>query len=155
MNWHCRICSWNLKRQSWGQDVDLWLMSNVLYFQNDTTVFSSLIKKRSSCIRKIVASCVCQLYSVGNEALNHPNVGVRWFRKHKGWPEHSRGGRWIVKSRFARGKLDMWQSLLVLRPSPQFHPINYSISPNNHCVNHNYTEPALLLTMKTPAAPSL
>lgn len=41
-----------------------------------------------------------------------------------------------------------------LGPSPQFHPTNYSISPNNHCVNHNYMEPGLVLTMKTPVAPS-
>lgn len=40
-------------------------------------------------------------------------------------------------------------------PLPQFHPNNYSIWPDNHCVNHNYTEPAVALTRKTPAAPSL
>lgn len=40
-----------------------------------------------------------------------PNGGVFWFRKHKGWPESCRGE--TVKSRFARGKWDIWQSLLV------------------------------------------
>lgn len=44
-------------------------MSNALYFQNDTMVFSFLLQK--ICINfKDVAACVSQLYAVGNEALN-------------------------------------------------------------------------------------
>lgn len=36
-------------------------------------------------------------------------------------------GGGVTKSRFAKGKLDIWQSIHVLGPSPQFHPANYSI----------------------------
>lgn len=45
------------------------------------------------------------------------------------------------------------KSVLVLGPSPQFHPNNYSIWPDKRCVNRNYTEAAAALAMTTPAAP--
>lgn len=58
-----------------------------------------------------------------------------------------------MKSRLARAKRDMWHSLLVWGRRHKSDPVNYRISPNNHCVNHNYMGPVQLLTMKTIAAP--
>lgn len=120
MNWRCRICgccSETSRDNHEGRDVDLWLMSNVLYFQNYTMVFSFLLKTTTK--KKIYINykgfgllCFSALPS-GKWSTKWSNVGVFWFRKHKGWPQRSRGGRWIVKSRFARGKWDIWQSLLV------------------------------------------
>lgn len=88
--------------------------------------------------------------------------GGKWSTK---WPQclcslvqtgpNTAGGETSCKVTFCEGKTRYVAKCSCLGPSPQFHPINYSISPNNHCVNHNYTEPGVLLTKKTPAVVSL
>lgn len=99
-------------------------------------------KKGSGCVVKTEASSVCQFHSLGNEAPNRPNILPS--------PVLPTARR---KSRSVRGKWDMWQSLLVWGPRHNSDPVNYRISPNNHCVNHNYMGPVQLLTIKTIAAP--
>lgn len=98
---------------------------------------------------------VCQLYSVGNGAINYPNAGVLWGSGSENTMAGQKSGGMNRKVTFAGGRIGNVAESSCLGPSPQLHPINYSISPNNHCVNHNYTEPPLVLAMKTPAGPGL
>lgn len=61
------------------------------------------------------------------------------------------GGKRIVKSCFVRGKLDMWQSLLVWGRRHNSNPINYSISPNNH----NYMGASITSHHENPCCPGV
>lgn len=63
---------------------------------------------------------------------------------------------------FTHGSCEAWRGqsgtcgthrLLVWGRRHNSDPVNYRISPNNHCVNHNYMGPVQLLTMKTIGAP--
>lgn len=83
--------------------------------------------------------------TLGNEALNHPNVWCSPVQK------TLYGGGRIVKSCFVRGKLDMWQSLLVWGRRHNSNPINYSISPNNH----NYMGASTTSHHENPCCPEV
>lgn len=112
-----------------------------------------LVLKGSLWIIKHVVCRVCQLYSDGNKSTKSPHDGALWFRKHKRRARTLRGMN--RKVTFCKRKMRCVAKCSCFGSSPQFHPDNYCILPDNHCVNHNYTEPALPLTMKIPAAPSL
>ncbi len=121
IKWHCWDCSC---RPETSRDIHegkmftcglqylfvtyiIWLTFSKWHFGVCISLKKDLLKlERDTC------SCVSHLYLVGNKALNDLMMVFSGSEKTKA-SQNTLGGRWIVKSRFVRGKEGFWPSLLV------------------------------------------